>query len=110
MSKIIYTERDVDKLHARGITEVEVNDDVYLTDLARERLEKFGMKYRTVPLGQARVAGVGAAPGGESASPAAGVDKDALVEKVRASVIARVGPGVDAAVVDKIVRGVVSQL
>ena len=43
MAKIFYTERDIDDLHDRGVTSIEVNDNVVLTDLARERMFKYGM-------------------------------------------------------------------
>ena len=44
MAKIFYTERDIDDLHARGMTSIDVNDNIVLTDLAVERAMKFGIK------------------------------------------------------------------
>jgi hypothetical protein len=44
MAKIVYTERDIDDLHARGITSIDVNDNVVMTDLAVERALKYGIK------------------------------------------------------------------
>ncbi len=44
MPKTIYTERDIDDLARRGVKEIAVTDDVYLTDIARERAEKLGIQ------------------------------------------------------------------
>ena len=35
--KIFYTEQDVENMHANDITQIAVNDDVVLTELAREK-------------------------------------------------------------------------
>lgn len=43
MAKTFYTERDIEDLHARGVTSIEVHDDVVLTDLARERALKLSL-------------------------------------------------------------------
>ena len=48
MAKIFYTERDIDDLHARGVTSIDVSDNVVLTDLARERMFKYGMMPKRV--------------------------------------------------------------
>ena len=44
MPKIFYTERDIADLAARGVTSLEVTDDVVLTDLARDEALKRGVK------------------------------------------------------------------
>ena len=101
MSKIIYTERDVEDLARRGVKEIEMTDQVYLTDVARERAEKLGVVLRatTAP----------AAPTNElPAVPRENAEQ--LVSQVKADVIAKLGPGVDAAVIERIVRRVVSQM
>jgi len=46
--KTFYTERDIDDLQAAGAVEIEVDDDVVLTDLARERALKMGLRVRRV--------------------------------------------------------------
>jgi hypothetical protein len=99
MAKTIYTERDVEDLARRGVKEIAMTDDVYLTDLARERAEKLGVTLR-------------AAPVAETAIPAAAPPKDMeqSVSHVKADVIAKLGPGVDAGLIERIARRVVSQL
>ena len=44
MPKIFYTERDVDDMKARGITSIDVTDNVVMTDLALERAMRYEMK------------------------------------------------------------------
>lgn len=44
MAKIFYTERDIDALQARGITTIDLADNVVMTDLALERAMKYEMK------------------------------------------------------------------
>ncbi len=127
MARIFYTERDIEDLAKRGVTEIELNDSVYITDLARETMDKLGIK-RKVSGGQAASSSVltspdvanlhaqaavaASAPHNASASNAAlsSAEKQEVMDKVKSGVIARLGPGVDAAVVEKIVQRVVSAL
>ena len=92
MPKTFYTERDIKDLLDRGVTQLEVNDDVVLTDLAREMALRNGMRL------------IRANP----AHSEDGADAE-LVHRVKAAVIARLGDQVDAklleAVVSKIVAG-----
>jgi hypothetical protein len=96
MPKTIYTERDIDDLARRGVKEIAMTDEIYLTDLARERAEKLGVALRAAP-----------------AEPLPTVPREQaeqLVSQVQADVIAKLGPGVDAALIERIVRRVVSQM
>ncbi len=99
---MIYTERDIEDLARRGVKEIAATDDVYLTDVARERAEKLGIALR------------GAADAFPEQPPAppsiATQDAEQAVNQVKADVIAKLGPGVDAALIERIVRRVVSQL
>ncbi len=109
MPRIFYTERDIEDLARRGVHEIDVNDDVYLTDLARERMESLGIRAKGAAAGPTSPAPTAASTtgGSGSLSPA---EKQQVIEKVKAGVIARLGPGVDTAMVDTIVRRVVGQL
>lgn len=98
MPKTIYTERDVDDLARRGVNEIAMTDDVYLTDIARERAEKLGVALRAA---SASTAARAEAPRG---------DIEQIVSQVKSDVIAKLGPGVDAAMIERIVRRVVSQM
>ncbi len=112
MPRIFYTERDIQDLAQRGVREIEVNDNVSITDVAREKMEALGIKAKTVSSASAAPAPT-AAPSslsGVSGGPLSEMEKQQVMEKVRSGVIARLGPGVDIALVDTIVRRVVSQL
>jgi hypothetical protein len=91
MPKSFYTERDIQDLVSRGVTSLDVNDDVVLTDLARDEALKCGLRLvRTKP-----------------AAPAVETAQDELIHRVKAAVIARLGEQVDAALLDSIVTQVV---
>lgn len=126
MARTFYTERDIEDMAKRGVTEIEVNDSVYLTDLARETMDKLGIK-RKVSGGQTASSSVLASPDVANlhaqAAPAASAshnvpssgglsaaEKLEVTDKVKSGVIARLGPGVDTAVVEQIVARVVEKL
>ena len=91
MPKTFYTERDIKDLLDRGATALEVNDDVVLTDLARDLALKNGMRLiRTNP-----------------AHPEDNQDAE-LTHRVKAAVIARLGDQVDAKLLDAVVAKVVA--
>lgn len=109
----------------RGVTEIEVNDSIYITDVAREMMDKLGIKRRVIGstsatgsvLASPDVANLHAqsAPSAPASSttPAQKLtpeEKQEVMDKVKSGVIARLGPGVDATVVEKIVTRVVNAL
>src|SRR5512143_1334562 len=71
MPKTIYTERDIDDLARRGVKEIAVTDDVYLTDIARERAEKLGIALRIGPAASSSSASSGPAASAAPARPVA---------------------------------------
>ncbi len=112
MPRTFYTERDIEDLAHRGAREIEVNDDVYITDVAREKMEALGIRAR--PVGSSAATGrsvPSSAPSGAAVpAPLSEAEKQQVIEKVKSGVIARLGPGVDAVLLDNIVRRVVGQL
>jgi hypothetical protein len=92
MAKTFYTERDIIDLAERGVTALEVNDDVVLTDLARDEALKRGV--RLVPAKAAHPEDTGEAE---------------LIHRVKAAVIARLGEQVDATLLDAAVSKVVKE-
>jgi hypothetical protein len=92
MAKTFYTERDIVDLAGRGVMSLEVNDDVVVTDAARDEALKRGVRL-------VRAAG----------QPAEDPEQAELVHRVKAAVIARLGDQVDAemlnAVVTRVVKG-----
>lgn len=100
MAKTIYTDRDMDELARRGTKEIALTDEVYLTDLARERAEKLGIALRATATASSLPKPI--------TVPRENTDQ--LVAQVKADVIAKLGGQVDAAIIERIVRRVVSQL
>jgi hypothetical protein len=95
MAKIFYTERDIEDMHFRGITSLDVHDDVVLTDLARERALKLGVKLNRVK------------PGAHPAD----LDDAAIFHLVKAAVLARLGDQkVDPTLLDAVIRRVLAAL
>lgn len=94
MAKIFYTERDIDDLYARGVTSLEVNDAVVLTDLARERMFKYGMTPKRV----------------EPKTHLEDSSEEALVHRIKAAVLARLNGQVDPVVLDTVIRRVLKEM
>jgi hypothetical protein len=94
MAKTFYTERDIDDLHARGVTSLDVHDDIVLTELARERALKHGIRLNRVQPGHH-----------PEDRPTA-----ELAHRVKAAVIARLNGQVDAALLDAVVSRVIAGL
>jgi len=97
MAKVFYTERDIEDLAARGVTALDVDDNVVITDVARDKAMTLGIRL-------VRPAGTSNGHNGAAGS------SDEVVAKVRAAVIARLGPGVDHALLDAVITRVVAQL
>jgi len=97
MPKTFYTERDIQDLANRGVTTLEVNDDVVLTDLAREQALKRGLQLVSKKAVRPDVP-----------SPAR---QDAeLMERVKAAVIARLGDEVDHKLLETVVTRVMAEM
>lgn len=73
--KTFYTERDIEDMMHAGLTQIEIDESVVLTDLARERAVTFGMSLKRVENGSGRPAPNKplAQPGSEKSMPSAGV-------------------------------------
>jgi hypothetical protein len=93
MPKTFYTERDIADMAGRGVTSLDITDDVVLTDLAREEAHKRGLRLVRA-----------------SRSPAEDPGQAELIHRVKAAVIARLGDQVDAKVLDAVVSKVVQGL
>jgi hypothetical protein len=124
--KTFYTERDITDMHAAGATEIEVDDDVVLTDLAREKAIALGVKMKLVekrsgqPTGLPRLAVapqmelppavVGpASPLPTLATPPPSSDTD-LVAQVKSAVIAKLGTTVHNDLLDQVIPQVLARL
>lgn len=94
MAKIFYTERDIDDLHDRGVTSLDIHDGVVLTDLARERMDKYGMVPNRV---------------NPNSHPEDNPD-EVLVHRIKAAVLARLNGEVDPVLLDKVIRRVLAEM
>lgn len=97
MSKTFFTERDIQDLAARGVTALDVDDNIVITDLGRDAALKLGIK----------LARRSAAPAA-AAKPASA--KDEVVAKVKAAVIARLGNTADPALLEAVIGRVIAQI
>ncbi len=93
MAKTFYTERDIEDLANRGVTTLAVNDNIVLTDLAREMALKRGIHLVR-----------------ENPTHPEDNGKAQLIHRIKAAVIARLGGDVDMALLDAIVTRVVNEM
>lgn len=103
--KVFYTERDIEDMYRRGLTRLEVHDDVVLTDLAREKAETLGIAL--VAPGQTPTASPTSATSPPAPPPAQATD---LVGQIRANVIARLGTNDYNDLIDQIIPQVLARL
>lgn len=122
--KTFYTEQDIEDLHARGVTEIEVDDDVVLTDLAREKATGLGMRLVDSKPGsdaERMLKAFGAnlpAPAKSPPQPArtlsvdteSGQENSELMQQVKARVIARLGTTEYNGILDQIIPQVLARL
>ena len=109
MPKIFYTERDIDDLKARGVTSLDVTDNIVLTDLAVERAMKHEIKLNRVEH-SAPTASYSPSVNTYAAYPReANHSADGeLKEKIKAAVLARLNGQVDAALLDAVITRVLA--
>ena len=93
MAKTFYTEWDIVEMANRGVTSLTVNDDVILTDLAREMALKRGIRL-------SRDNHVHLEDNGNAE----------IIHRVKAAVIARLGGQIDPALLDAVVTRVVESM
>jgi hypothetical protein len=109
MPKIFYTERDIDDMRARGVTSIDVTDNVVLTDLAIERAFKHGIKINRAEQ----------APPKATFSPSVSTyvayprdtepDPD-LKQKIKSAVLARLNGQVDDALLDGVITRILTAM
>ena len=130
MPKTFYTERDIEDLAKRGVISLIEDDDVVLTDIARDKAMRLGIEliheHDQPPSAPERpyitkLSSPTAEKPAEPTSREAGVSykaslgskasgKDDLHAKVRAEVIARLGDSIDVNLLDTIIRRVLQNI
>lgn len=113
MGRKFYTEQDIEDLARQGITEIPVDDSVYITDVAREKMKAMGIRVKSIPERDEFIVSSGSLLPHNLARSATALtpdEKAEVIERVKSGVIARLGPGVEISTVDSIVRQVVDRL
>ena len=113
MPKTFITERDVDDLKARGITSIDVSNNVVMTDLAIERAFKHGIKVVRNQLSPAPTASFSPSVNTlnvKVTERAPSVSDAEIIAKVKAAVLARLDGQVDIALLDAVITKVVSAM
>jgi len=109
MAKIFYTERDIDEMKARGVTSVDITDNVVITDLAVERAMKYDMKINRMENVSAPRASLSASVNLVAAYPREASARDVeLKGKIKSLVLAKLNGQVDAALLDAVITRVLA--
>lgn len=110
MPKIFYTERDIDDMKARGVTSIDVTDNVVLTDLALERAMRYEMKINRMESSSAPRAilsqSVNLAVSSVHTMASASSSDAELRRQVKAAVLAKLDSPVDDALLDAVIKRV----
>jgi hypothetical protein len=123
MPKQFYTEKDIDDLFQSGVKSLQVTDQVVLTELAYEKARRLGLQLVTDRPDTPPAAPVRPYLSDESTSPTkpatnsvsqaafqskpAAPDTNAIEQRIRSAVIAKLGNQVDAKLLDTIIHRVV---
>jgi len=115
MPKTFYTERDIEDLARQGVSAIQVDDDVVITDLGRDKAMKLGIElireHDKPPAAPERPYIAKQAPSASStASPAKPSSNADLHQRVHDAVVARLGDTVDAALLETIIGRVLQNI
>jgi hypothetical protein len=110
MPKIFYTERDIDEMKARGVTSLDLTDNVVITDLALERAMRHDMKINRADSSSAPKATFSGSTNLVAAYPREASPKvDAeLKQKIKSLVLAKLDGQVDDALLDAVITKVLA--
>jgi hypothetical protein len=112
MAKVFYTERDIDDLKARGVTSVDVTDNIVLTDLAVERALKHGIRInRAEPSAPPKATyspSVNLVAAFPRETPRETASDAELKQKIKSAVLARLNGQVDSVLLDAVIARVLA--
>jgi hypothetical protein len=109
MAKIFYTERDIDEMKARGVTSIDITENVVITDLALERAMRYDMKIHRADSTSAPKATFSGSVNLNAAYPREASASDVgLKQKIKALVLAKLNGQVDAAFLDAVITRVLA--
>ena len=107
MAKIFYTERDIDDMKARGVTSVDITDNVVITDLAVERAMRYDMKINRADAASAPKAAFSGSVNAAYPREVSASDVE-LKQKIKSLVLAKLNGQVDAALLDAVITRVLA--
>ena len=119
MPKTFYTERDIEDLSKRGITSLEIDDEIVLTDLARDKAMRLGVEliraYDKPPAAPerpyiAKLVSPSASAGSPATSAQSPSGSDNLYQRVHDAVMSRLGDTVDQKLLDTIIKRVLQNI
>ena len=111
MPKIFYTERDIDDLKARGVTSIDVTDNVVMTDLALERAMRYEMKINRIEQSAPKATyspSVNTYAAYQRETPRESASDVELKQKIKSAVLARLNGQVDSALLDAVITRVLA--
>ncbi len=112
MPKTFYTERDIEDLIARGVNSLALNDDIVVTDQAREKAMKLGfelIREHDQPQ-DAPIRPYIAKQVTPASKPRASSDKGDLEQRVHKAVMTRLGDSVDPKLLATIIKRVLNSI
>jgi hypothetical protein len=111
MAKVFYTERDIDDLKARGVTSIDVTENVVMTDLAVERAFKHAIKINRKEQSAPQATyspSVNMQAAYPREAPRESASDSELKQKIKLAVLARLNGQVDEALLDAVITRVLA--
>ena len=120
MPKTFYTDHEIEDLAKRGVKSLVVDDNVVLTDLARDKARRLGVElvreddkppsaperpYIAKTTSPSATTSTASVP-----SQSSGTDTAELHKRVKSAVMSKLGEGVDANLLDTIIQRVLSTI
>lgn len=111
MPKVFYTEHDIDDMKARGVTSIDVTDNVVMTDLALERAMRYEMKVNRIETTAPKATyspSVNTHAAYQREAPRENAADAELKQKIKSMVLAKLDGQVDAALLDAVITRVLN--
>ena len=109
MPKIFYTERDIDDMKARGVTSIDVTENIVMTDLALERAMRYEMKINRAEASAPKATyspSVNLTASTVHTTVNRSADHTELRQRIRSAVLAKLDGQVDGALLDAVIARV----
>jgi hypothetical protein len=113
MPKIFYTERDIDEMWRRGVTSIDVTDNVVMTELALERAMRYEMKINRIEQSAPKAMyspSVNLTASTVHTTVARNTDNAELRQRIKSAVLAKLDGPVDGALLDAVITRVLKEM